>query len=58
MAASALQHDGIVELNVDLSGSPYYSPDMAPTTRAQRRWGVKDLAVLVHAARTAATRGG
>jgi nucleobase:cation symporter-1, NCS1 family len=46
MAASASQHDGIVELDADLTGSPYYSPDMAPTTRAQRRWGVKDLAVL------------
>ncbi|HEX6963685.1 MAG TPA: NCS1 family nucleobase:cation symporter-1, partial [Lacipirellula sp.] len=48
MAASASNagDDGIVELQDDLSGSPYYSPDMAPTTRAQRRWGMKDLAVL------------
>lgn len=38
--------DGIVELTADLSGSPYYSPDMAPTTREQRRWGMKDIAVL------------
>jgi len=38
--------DGIVELTADLSGSPYYSFDMAPTTRAQRRWGMKDIAVL------------
>jgi NCS1 family nucleobase:cation symporter-1 len=38
--------DGIEELSVDLSGSPYYSSDMAPTTLAQRRWGLKDLAVL------------
>jgi nucleobase:cation symporter-1, NCS1 family len=36
----------IVELNEDLAGSPYYSADMAPTTRAQRRWGMKDIAVL------------
>lgn len=27
-------------------GSPYYSADMAPTSLAQRRWGVKDIAVL------------
>ena len=38
--------DGIHELTADLSNSPYYGPDMAPTTRAQRRWGTKDLAVL------------
>jgi NCS1 family nucleobase:cation symporter-1 len=38
--------DGIVELTADLSGSPHYSPDMAPTTLVQRRWGLKDLAVL------------
>ena len=39
-------HDGIVELAADLSDSPYYNADMAPTTRAQRRWGTRDLAVL------------
>ena len=38
--------DGIVELTADLSGSPYYSHDMAPVPRAERRWGTKDLAVL------------
>jgi hypothetical protein len=27
----------IVELNTDLTGSPYYNPDMVPTTRAERR---------------------
>jgi NCS1 family nucleobase:cation symporter-1 len=43
---SALPADGIHELTVDLLGSPYFSGDMAPTTRAQRRWGMKDLAVL------------
>lgn len=37
---------GIELLNVDLAGSPYYNADMAPTTLAQRRWGMKDLAVL------------
>jgi NCS1 family nucleobase:cation symporter-1 len=38
--------DGIHELTADLSGSPYYSPDMAPVPRAGRRWGMKDIAVL------------
>lgn len=36
----------IVELTTDLSGSPYYNADMAPTRVAQRRWGMKDIAVL------------
>src|SRR4029077_1879593 len=43
-AASA--SSGIEQLNVDLSGSPYYNADMAPTTLAERRWDMKDLAVL------------
>lgn len=38
--------DGIVELTTDVSDSPYYSPDMAPVPRAERHWGMKDLAVL------------
>ena len=38
--------DGIQELTVDLSDSPYYSHDMAPVPRAERRWGLKDIAVL------------
>ncbi len=38
--------DGIQELTADLSGSPYYSHDMAPVPRAGRRWGLKDIAVL------------
>jgi NCS1 family nucleobase:cation symporter-1 len=38
--------DGIQELTTDLSGSPYYSHDMAPVPRAERRWGMKDIAVL------------
>ena len=36
----------IHELNVDVSDSPYYSADMAPTGRAQRKWAMKDFAVL------------
>ncbi len=43
---AATRDDGIHELAADLSGSPYYSFDMAPTTPAQRRWGMKDIAVL------------
>jgi NCS1 family nucleobase:cation symporter-1 len=29
-----------------LLNSPYFSPDMAPTTLAQRKWGMKDIAAL------------
>lgn len=38
--------DGICELTTDVSGSPYFNADMAPTTRAERRWGTRDLAAL------------
>lgn len=38
--------DGIVELTTDVSTSPYYNPDVAPTTRADRKWGTKDIAAL------------
>jgi NCS1 family nucleobase:cation symporter-1 len=38
--------DGIVELTTDVSGSRYYSHDMAPVSRAARRWEMKDIAVL------------
>src|SRR5881227_3172964 len=38
--------DGIHELTTYVSGSPYYSRDMAPVPRAGRRWGMKDIAVL------------
>jgi NCS1 family nucleobase:cation symporter-1 len=38
--------DGIHELTTDVSGSPYYNFDMAPTSLAQRRWGTRDLAAL------------
>jgi NCS1 family nucleobase:cation symporter-1 len=46
VAPSATAHDGIVELSADVSGSPYYSHDMAPVPRAGRRWGTRDMAVL------------
>jgi NCS1 family nucleobase:cation symporter-1 len=45
MGMSAVSN-GIQELHEDVTGSPYYNADMAPTTRAQRRWGLKDFAVL------------
>jgi NCS1 family nucleobase:cation symporter-1 len=38
--------DGIHELTEDLSASPFYNRDMAPTTRADRKWGLKDIAAL------------
>ena len=37
---------GIEELTADLSGSPYFSHDMAPVPRSGRRWGMRDMAVL------------
>src|SRR3954471_5156032 len=45
-SSSSRASDGIVELTTDLSGSPYYSHDMAPVPRSGRRWGMKDIAVL------------
>jgi NCS1 family nucleobase:cation symporter-1 len=30
----------------DFTGSAFHSPDMAPTTKAQRKWGVWDIAAL------------
>lgn len=44
--SSPISATGIVTLDEDLSGSPYYNADMAPTTLAERRWGFKDIAVL------------
>jgi NCS1 family nucleobase:cation symporter-1 len=38
--------DGIQELSDDVSGSPYYSKDMAPVPRSGRRWAMRDMAVL------------
>jgi NCS1 family nucleobase:cation symporter-1 len=45
-STSATVHDGIEELAANLSGSPYYSFDMAPVPRASRRWSIRDMAVL------------
>jgi len=36
----------IVELDRDVSGSPYWNHDMAPVTAAGRHWGMRDMAVL------------
>src|SRR5262245_39756661 len=36
----------IQELREDVSASPYYNHDMAPTTRADRKWGLKDIVAL------------
>jgi NCS1 family nucleobase:cation symporter-1 len=37
---------GIHELAEDVSDSAFHSRDMAPTTRAERKWGMKDIAAL------------
>jgi NCS1 family nucleobase:cation symporter-1 len=44
--ATRAQGDDINELCESLSDSAFYNPDMAPTTRAQRKWGMKDIAAL------------
>jgi NCS1 family nucleobase:cation symporter-1 len=36
----------IIELGEDLSGSPLYNADLAPTTLAQRKWSVWSIAAL------------
>ncbi|MCI0455393.1 MAG: NCS1 family nucleobase:cation symporter-1, partial [Gemmataceae bacterium] len=36
----------IHELTEDVSDSVFHNPDMAPTTRAERKWGLKDIAAL------------
>jgi NCS1 family nucleobase:cation symporter-1 len=38
--------NGIHELREDFSGSAHYNADLAPTTWAERRWGMTDLAAL------------
>ena len=45
--ATATPAHGIVEVSPELiADSPYFSPDLAPVTLADRRWGTKDMAVL------------
>jgi NCS1 family nucleobase:cation symporter-1 len=36
----------IVELDQDVTGSPYWGPDMAPVPRVGRKWGTRDFAAL------------
>ncbi|MGV3523147.1 MAG: NCS1 family nucleobase:cation symporter-1 [Candidatus Sericytochromatia bacterium] len=36
----------IRELNVDVSQSPYFNADMAPTRAAERKWATQDIAAL------------
>src|SRR5690348_7847204 len=36
----------IVEIGEDLTGSPLYNPDLAPTTLAQRKWSMLSIAAL------------
>jgi NCS1 family nucleobase:cation symporter-1 len=38
--------DEICELTEDVSGSPYFSRDLAPIPRSGRKWGTRDLAML------------
>lgn len=45
-SARSTANDGIEELAVDFSGSPYYSHDMAPVPHSDRRWSTRDMAVL------------
>jgi len=39
-------NDAIVELDRDVSGSPYFNHDMAPVPAAGRKWGLWDMAAL------------
>src|SRR5574337_232064 len=43
---SVLVTGGIHELREDLSGSAYHSRALAPTTRADRKWGMRSIAAL------------
>ena len=45
-AAGVVVTNGIYELQEDLAASPFHSPDMAPVTRARRKWGMRDIAAL------------
>jgi NCS1 family nucleobase:cation symporter-1 len=45
-SAGVVVANGIHELREDMSGSAFYSRDMAPTTLASRKWRTKDIAAL------------
>ena len=38
--------DGIHEVTHDISKSPYWNHDIAPTKVADRKWAMKDIAAL------------
>lgn len=46
MAVTSTLDDEIVEVGEDLSASPYYNKDIAPTPRSARKWGTFDIAAL------------
>src|SRR5438132_6106545 len=43
---SVIGEKGIHELAEDVSDSAFFSRDMAPTTLAERKWGMKDISAL------------
>jgi NCS1 family nucleobase:cation symporter-1 len=42
----SLRADGVQQLAADVSRSTYYNADLAPTTWAERKWGLRDVAAL------------
>src|SRR5947209_8486220 len=46
ISISAVERSDFVELTHDLSSSPLYNADLAPTTIAQRKWSVWSIAAL------------
>jgi NCS1 family nucleobase:cation symporter-1 len=46
VAPRTAEANGIQELRTDISSSAYYNADIAPTSWAERKWGMKDIAVL------------
>ncbi len=38
------ESSGIVELQEDVAGSPFYNHDLAPVGKSGRRWSTKDMA--------------
>jgi NCS1 family nucleobase:cation symporter-1 len=46
MSEGTREIDGIHELTADVSASPHWNPDIAPTTLAWRKWRTWDIAAL------------
>jgi NCS1 family nucleobase:cation symporter-1 len=46
MTSISQPHADFVELTQDVSASPLWNPDLAPTTLAQRKWSVFSIAAL------------